>query len=58
MIILTALDNEDSRIEGMRCGVADYITKPFDPEKLLEAASIATPELRHAPQQARASTGE
>ena len=35
IIILTALDNEDSRQEGMRCGVVAYLTKPFNPDELL-----------------------
>ena len=37
VIILTALDGEDSRREGLGCGAAEYLTKPFDPEQLLEA---------------------
>ncbi len=36
IIILTALDNDDSRREGLRCGAAEYVTKPFDPDLLME----------------------
>lgn len=36
VIILTALDNDDSRREGLRCGAAEYLTKPFDPDRLLD----------------------
>ncbi len=39
VIILTALDTEKSRLEGLRCGVVDYLTKPFDPERLMESLS-------------------
>ncbi|MDB5354588.1 MAG: two component transcriptional regulator, winged helix family [Phycisphaerales bacterium] len=37
VIILTALDNEESRRQGVQCGVSDYLTKPFDPNRLLDA---------------------
>ncbi|MDB5174806.1 MAG: putative two-component response regulator receiver protein [Phycisphaerales bacterium] len=37
VIILSALDNEESRCQGARCGVSDYLTKPFDPDRLLDA---------------------
>jgi len=39
IIILTALDNEESRREGLRLGAVEYLTKPFDPEQLLEILS-------------------
>jgi DNA-binding response OmpR family regulator len=39
VIILTALDNEDSRLEGVRCGAAEYLTKPFDPDQFLNVLS-------------------
>ena len=39
VIILTALDNDDSRQEGVRCGAAEYLTKPFDPDQFLDVLS-------------------
>lgn len=46
-IFLTAKSDEDSRLKGLRTGVDDYITKPFDTnqlltriEKLLERAQV------------------
>jgi CheY-like chemotaxis protein len=34
-IFLTAKSDDDSRLEGLRQGVDDYITKPFDTDQLL-----------------------
>jgi len=39
IIILTALDNDDSRREGIRCGAAEYMTKPFNPDEFLQVLS-------------------
>ena len=36
IIILSALDGEKSRQMGHACGAVDYLTKPFDPDKLME----------------------
>jgi DNA-binding response OmpR family regulator len=36
IIILTAMDGERSRQKGLECGAVDYLTKPFDPDKLME----------------------
>ena len=35
LLILTALDGEDSVIEGLKAGADDYITKPFRARELL-----------------------
>jgi two-component system response regulator ResD len=36
VIFLTALQDDASRRRGMECGAADYLTKPFDPDRLIE----------------------
>jgi len=36
VIMLTALNDEHSRLQGLECGAADYLTKPFDPDRLIE----------------------
>jgi DNA-binding response OmpR family regulator len=33
--MLTALDKQESRQMGLSCGAAEYITKPFDPDRLM-----------------------
>jgi DNA-binding response OmpR family regulator len=37
IVMLTALDHEDYRQRGKSAGAVDYLTKPFDPERLLES---------------------
>ncbi|HYO08537.1 MAG TPA: response regulator [Tepidisphaeraceae bacterium] len=39
IIILTALGGEANRKRGHACGAAEYLLKPFDPDKLMEALS-------------------
>jgi len=39
VIILTALDSDSSRRRGRECGAAEYLTKPFDPDVLMETIS-------------------
>jgi DNA-binding response OmpR family regulator len=39
IIILTALDGAKSRQQGLECGAVDYLTKPFDPDQLMEVIS-------------------
>jgi two-component system phosphate regulon response regulator PhoB len=36
IIILSALDGEKSRQMGRNCGAVDFLTKPFDPDRLME----------------------
>ena len=36
IIILSALDGEKSRQQGRSLGAVDYLTKPFDPDRLME----------------------
>lgn len=35
ILMLTALDGADARIDGLEGGVDDYLTKPFEPRELL-----------------------
>ena len=39
IIILSALDGEKSRQQGRALGAVDYLTKPFDPDQLMETIS-------------------
>lgn len=36
VVMLTALSDETSRRRGMECGAAEYLTKPFDPDRFLD----------------------
>jgi DNA-binding response OmpR family regulator len=37
VIMLTALGDEKNRRRGLECGCNEYLTKPFDPDRLMEA---------------------
>jgi DNA-binding response OmpR family regulator len=37
VIILTALDSEQARAKGREVGADEYLTKPFDPDRLMRA---------------------
>src|SRR5437762_698826 len=37
IIILTALNRPDTRARAAQCGASEYITKPFDPDQLMQA---------------------
>ena len=38
IIMLTALDQRDDHVRGIRVGADAYVTKPFEPEELLDTA--------------------
>ncbi len=39
IVILSALDGEKSRQQGRACGAVEYVTKPFDPDRLMDVIS-------------------
>jgi len=39
VVILTALSGDEGRQRGRKCGADDYITKPFDPDLLMQIIS-------------------
>ena len=42
VLMLTALSQEESRRKGMELGASGYMTKPFDPDKLIAAIQEQT----------------
>jgi DNA-binding response OmpR family regulator len=52
IIILTALDQEDMRVRARQCGATEYMSKPFDPDRLLatikDKAKAANPLATHS----------
>jgi len=47
VIILSALDSEDSRRRGYECGANAYFAKPFDPDEVISTTqSLLRPEGR------------
>ena len=36
VVMLTALDRDEYRLRGQQCGANDFLTKPFDPDHLVE----------------------
>lgn len=47
VIILSALGGPEERDRGINCGAVEYVTKPFDPDRLMQTIS------RHADDRAR-----
>ena len=48
VVMLTALDRDEYRQKGRSMGAVDYLTKPFDPERLLEAIKTNATKNGHA----------
>jgi DNA-binding response OmpR family regulator len=44
IIMLTALDQEEMRCRAIQCGANDYLTKPFDPDRLMAAIRLRAGE--------------
>jgi DNA-binding response OmpR family regulator len=42
VIILTALDSADTRRKAESCGAVEYMTKPFDPDRLMSVLTQHT----------------
>lgn len=36
VLMLTCLDADEHRQRGRQCGAADFLTKPFDPDRLMD----------------------
>jgi DNA-binding response OmpR family regulator len=47
VIMLTALDTDESRNKGKQCGANAYLTKPFDPDQLMQTMSRHATDPRH-----------
>lgn len=47
IIMLTALDQSEMRARALQCGVTEYMTKPFDPDRLMAAIRKWTHRTRH-----------
>lgn len=57
VILLTAVTDNESKLEGMRLGVDDYITKPFNGEFLLARIENLLNQRKHLQQYYRSQIG-
>src|SRR5689334_12575465 len=61
ILMLTALDNVDNRVRGLKLGADDYLSKPFNPRELMERVKtrlrykVETDELRQMHQTIRST---
>lgn len=49
VLILTARDSLDAKVQGLDCGADDYLTKPFAREELLARLRVLERRLSHSP---------
>jgi len=58
IIMLTARSTEDDKLEGLRSGADDYVTKPFSPRELVARVATVLRRARRAPNVVRAGAIE
>jgi CheY-like chemotaxis protein len=58
VIMVTALEDRDSRIKGLEAGAVDYITKPFDRIEVINKVKNNTSTINTIPQEEITKTGE
>src|ERR671912_2387783 len=49
IIMVTARSTEDDKLEGLRSGADDYVTKPFSPRELVARVATVLRRVRRAP---------
>jgi two-component system OmpR family response regulator len=53
VLVMSAMSDVDQRIQGLRAGGDDYLTKPFSPEEMFARVEVL---LRRRPRHAKAET--